>query len=106
MDCGEHRVTHGGVSRHYEVQRCAGRYTADDGKKNRRSTVYDKMYLKHYITKSFEEYIWKVYVRGMHTKGAHRKMDDFFEINQDMLERYDECMKFKDEYFKKMGVTY
>lgn len=75
---------------------CAGNWVKTNGEKNRRSTVYDKMYLKHYITKSFEEYIWKVYVRGMHTKGAHRKMDDFFEINQDMLPMREELEKIKN----------
>ena len=54
------------------------------------------MYLKHYITKSFEEYIWKVYIRGMHTRGAHRKMDDFFEINQDMLPMREELEEIKN----------
>ena len=85
---------------------CAGNWVKTNGEKDRRSTVYDKMYLKHYITKSFEEYLWKIAVRGCMTKKAHRGFSDYFEINTDMLERYDECMKFKDEYFKKMGVTY
>ena len=62
------------------------------------------MYLKHYITKSFEEYIWKVYIRGMHTRNQHRKISDYFEVNPDMLEKYDECMKFKDEYLKKNNI--
>ena len=75
---------------------CAGNWCKTDGKKNRRSTVYDKMYLKHYITKSFEEYIWKVYIRGMHTRGAHRKMDDFFEINQDMLPMREKLEEIKN----------
>ena len=83
---------------------CAGNWCKTDGKKDRRSTVYDKMYLKHYITKSFEEYLWKIAVRGCMTKGAHRKISDFFEVNPDMLEKYDECMKFKDEYLKKNNI--
>ena len=84
---------------------CAGNWVKTDGEKNRRSTVYDKLYLKHYITKSFEEYIWKVYIRGMHTRNMHRKISDYFEINKSMLEKYDECMKFKDEYLKKNNIN-
>ena len=80
---------------------CAGNWVKTDGHKNRRSTVYDKMYLKHYVTKSWEEYLWKIYVRGMHCGNSHRKDVDFFEINKDMLPMYDECMAFKKEYFKK-----
>ncbi len=45
--------------------------------------VFDKMYLRHYITKSFEEYLWKLYNRGMFSKN-HRNLDDFFSINPDM----------------------
>jgi len=41
------------------------------------------MYLRHYITKSFEEYLWKLYNRGMFSKN-HRNLDDFFSINPDM----------------------
>jgi len=80
---------------------CAGNWVKTDGHKNRRSTVYDKMYLKHYVTRSWEEYLWKIYVRGMHCFNDHRKDKDFFEINKDMLEKYDECMAFKKEYLKR-----
>lgn len=65
-------------------------------KKDRNEIVYDKMYLKHYITRSFEEYLWKLYKRGMHCPN-HRKIDDFFEINPDMLDKYDECMQLKNK---------
>ena len=58
------------------------------------------MYLSHYVTRSWEEYLWKVYKRGMHCYNLHRKDKDFFEINPDMLPMYDECMKFKENYLK------
>ena len=79
------------------VHCCPGRWVKTNFSKNRRTTVYDKMYLKHYVTKSWEEYLWKVYKRGMHCV-RHRKDDDFFEINIDMLPMYDECMNFKEKY--------
>lgn len=83
---------------------CAGNWVKTNGEKSRRSTVYDKMYLSHYVTRSWEEYLWKIYVRGMHCFNDHRKDRDFFEINKDMLPMYDECIKFKEEYLKKNNI--
>ena len=83
---------------------CAGNWVKTNGEKNRRSTVYDKMYLSHYVTRSWEEYLWKIYVRGMHCFNDHRKDKDFFEINKDMMPMYDECMKFKEEYLKRNNI--
>ena len=79
---------------------CAGNWVMTNGIKDRNCITYEKMYLKHYITRSFEEYLWKLYKRGMHCFDKHRKIKDFFEINPDMLDKYDECMKFKNEYLK------
>ena len=62
--------------------------------------VYDKVYLRHYFTKSFEEYVWKVYVRGMFSK-KYRNYDDFFITNPDMLDRKEELLKLADEIIKK-----
>lgn len=78
----------------------AGNWVKTDGVKDRRSTVYDKIYLKHYVTRSWEEYLWKLYVRGMHCKDRHRKINDFFEINPDMLDRYDELIEIKNNILK------
>ena len=77
----------------------AGNWVNTIGNKDRHSIVYDKMYLKHYITRSFEEYLWKIYKRGMHCGSRHRKIQDFFEINKDMLPMYDECMMFKEKLY-------
>ena len=41
--------------------------------------TFDKMYIRHYITKSWEEYKWKLEKRGMMCK-KHRGYDDFFEM--------------------------
>lgn len=40
---------------------------------------FERMYIRHYITKSWEEYKWKLDKRGMMCKN-HRKYDDFFEM--------------------------
>ena len=54
-----------------------------DGTYKRTEIVYEPLYLRHYITKSFEEYIQKVYVRGMFHNG-HRNMQSFFEMQPEM----------------------
>lgn len=54
--------------------------------------TFQNIYLRHYITKSFEEYINKVYVRGMFSKN-HREFDDFFSVNPDMLDKKEELYK-------------
>lgn len=75
----------------------AGNWTYTNGRKHSKTPCYEKMYLKHYITRSWEEYVWKVFVRGMHSKGRHRKVDDFFELNPDMLDKYDELIEIKNK---------
>lgn len=61
--------------------------------------VYDNIYLRHYITKSWEEYVWKLKVRGMfHVH--HRNYDEFFEMNPDMKPYKKELMKIKDQIIK------
>lgn len=44
---------------------------------------FDVMYLRHYITKSWEEWCWKLKTRGMFCKN-NRKVEDFFIFNPDM----------------------
>ena len=75
----------------------AGNWVKTNFKKDRRSIIYDKMYLKHYVTRSWEEYLWKIYTRGMHCRNLHRKDDDFFQINKDMLPMKEELLKIKDK---------
>ena len=53
--------------------------------------IYDNIYLRHYITKSWEEYVWKKQTRGF-IFGGHRHLDTFFEINPDMLNKKDELI--------------
>ena len=82
---------------HYCGLHCTvGDWVNTKGKKDRNEICYDKMYLSHYITRSWEEWVWKLYQRGMHCGDRHRKDEQFFEINPDMLDKYDECMKIKN----------
>lgn len=71
-----------------------------DFSKDEKRIVYDKIYIRHYMTKSFEEYAWKVYVRGMFFK-HHRDYDTFFDMNQDMMPMKDELIKWAKENVEK-----
>jgi fumarate reductase subunit D len=44
---------------------------------------FKNIYLKHYVTRSWEEYVWKVKVRG-YMYGLKRTYDAFFDMNPDM----------------------
>ena len=78
-----------------------GDWVNTKGNKDRREICYDKIYLSHYVTRSWEEWVWKLYVRGMHCGDRHRKDKHFFEINPDMQPMHDECMKIKEKILKK-----
>jgi hypothetical protein len=70
-----------------------------DYSKELNKICYDNIYLRHYLTKSWEEYVWKLNVRGMfHAK--HRNYDEFFEMNKDMFDRKEELIKWAEEYVK------
>ena len=56
------------------------------------SYVYDRIYIRHYITRSWEEYVWKIKVRGDICDG-NRKISHFFEMNKDMLPMKDKLIK-------------
>ena len=68
-----------------------------DGTYKRTEIVYEPLYLRHYITKSAEEYLWKVYVRGMFHPG-HRCLKSLFEMCPEVKEKMDENFL---NYFKK-----
>ena len=59
--------------------------------RNRNKPVYDKIYIRHYITKSWEEYVWKKQKRGF-LFGKIRNYDFFFEANQDMKDKKEELI--------------
>ncbi len=47
-------------------------------------TLDTNLYIRHYITKSWEEYLWKKNTRG-YFFGASRTYDAFFKMNPDLL---------------------
>jgi len=71
-----------------------------DFSKNYRDDVDKNFYIRHYITKSWEEWIVKMEVRGMFNKG-HRIIDDFFAMNPDMLPRRAELISLIPEIVRK-----
>ena len=77
-------------------------------KRERNIPAYDKIYIKHYITKSWEEYIWKIKTRG-YFFGKTRTCDAFFTINEDMRPLKEELInQLKEEIlviltYKKSG---
>ena len=52
---------------------------------------YSNIYLRHYITKSWEEYVWKRDNRGF-TWPSMRPYDFFFRINIDMMDKKEELI--------------
>ena len=59
--------------------------------KNRNIPVYDNIYIRHYITKSWEEYVWKRKERGF-LFGKIRTYDFFFKVNSDMICKKEELI--------------
>ena len=62
-----------------------------DFSKNRETIIYKNIYLRHYITKSWEEYVWKRKTRGYFC-GLTRNMDFFFKINSDLKDKKEELI--------------
>lgn len=68
------------------------KWTKSDFSKELNKQIYDNIYLRHYITKSWEEYYWKLKIRGMFHK-THRKLEEFFDMNPDMLDKKEELLE-------------
>jgi len=54
-----------------------------DFTKNIEIPIYNNIFIRHYVTRSWEEWIWKIKTRGSFW-GETRHLDTFFEINSDM----------------------
>jgi hypothetical protein len=63
-----------------------------DFSKEMKTVVYDKIYIRHYITKSWEEFVNKAYLRGCFTKG-YRTLWTYFDLNKDMEEKRPELLE-------------
>ena len=76
-------------------------YVKADGTYKRTEIVYEPLYLRHYITKSVEEYCHKVYVRGMFHTG-HRQMKSLYEMCPETKEMITD--EFRAYFKEKYGV--
>lgn len=63
-----------------------------DNEKNWFKTSYSNIYIRHYITKSWEEYVWKRRVRG-YPWGENRSFEFFFLVNPEMEDKKEELIK-------------
>lgn len=60
----------------------------------------ENFYIKHYITKSFEEFYNRLKDKGEYNKEFYRKIGDFFVLNPDMIEKIPEIeSKFDVDIF-------
>lgn len=51
---------------------------------NCNTLVENTIFIKHFITKSFEEFLYRLKEKGEYLKGFERKLGDFFVMNPDM----------------------
>lgn len=75
-----------------------------DGTYKRTEIVFEPLYLRHYITKSVEEYLHKVYCRGMFHEG-HRCLKSLKEMQPDMYEAAKNDKKFLSYFEDKYKVN-
>lgn len=54
--------------------------------------TYNLIYIKHYITRSLEEYLWKKETRGCQTR-IDTNLEFFFHINPEMADRKEEYLR-------------
>ena len=74
---------------HWPDHRC--KWCRSDLSRKRLTPIYDNIYLRHYITKSWEEYLCKR-KRGF-MAGGTRTIDFFFNINPDMKDKKNDLLK-------------
>lgn len=85
----------------YWIHNAPRNWIKADGTYKRSEIVHEPLYLRHYITKSVEEYLHKVYVRGMFHNG-HRQLQSLYEMCPETKDMIDDDFR---EYFKnKYGV--
>lgn len=65
--------------------------------RNKDTLCYKKIYIRHYITKSFEDWIYKIYIRGQFYNS--KKFNDFFILNPNMNKN--ELLKLVPKILKK-----
>lgn len=87
----------------YYIHNASVNWVKVDGSYKRTEIVYEPLYLRHYITKSWEEFCYKILIRGCFHPG-HRQYKSFFEMQPDMEEKIRNDKGFKDYFYKKYGI--
>ena len=78
-------------------------YIKADGTYKRTEIVYEPLYLRHYITRSAEEYAWKVWVRSCMHQG-HRQWKSLREMDGEIYEKLKADKNFFPYFKEKYGV--
>ena len=76
---------------HQPSDRC--KFCRTNFERDRLKPVYDKVYIRHYITRSWEEYVWKKKLRGFLWGGPTRALESFFIMNPDMNDMKEELLQ-------------
>lgn len=85
----------------YWIHNAPRNWVKADGTYKRTGIVYEPLYLRHYITKSVEEYLHKILIRGMFHP-THRQLQSLYEMCPETRDMIDDVFR---EYFKnKYGV--
>lgn len=63
---------------------------------NPADVVYDKIYIRHYITKSLDEFCRKIFIRGQFLGSKHLR--DFFSFNKDIKMNNPDVQEILNKY--------
>lgn len=67
-----------------------------DFSNDKEKLVYDKIYIRHYITKSFEEWCNKIFVRGQ--TYPSKQLKHFYELNKDIDPNSEDIKSILNKY--------
>lgn len=67
-----------------------------DFSNDKEAVVYDLLYIRHYITKSFEEFCRKIYIRGQFH--GSKTLNSFFNFNPDIDPQDSKVQKILSKY--------
>lgn len=87
----------------YFIHNAARNWVKVDFTYKRTEPVFEPLYLRHYITKSCEEFCWKVWVRSTFHPG-HRCWKSLKEMDGEAYEKLKNEKGFKEYFYKKYGV--
>lgn len=83
------------ISIHIPSRKC--NYCNTDFIKDKNIATHKVIYIRHYITKSWEEYVWKKTERG-YFMGTSRTFEAFFKINPELLPMKEELINKYNKY--------